>query len=556
MSNHPAPVDKYVNAKKERQKHVDAVLDSAASRKIVAAGPGTGKTHLFKMILQGKKKALTLTFVNALVEDLALELYGLSHVSTLHSFARAELKNVVGDVRIFPKLPALICEDALLLLGQEINFEPLFNNREDESEHLTFYLKRRAYYAHYGYTDIILSAVQHFESQPADVPTFEQVVVDEFQDFNRLEVSLIDLLAEKSPVLLAGDDDQALYVFKNASTDHIRQRHRGELGDYKSFNLPFCSRCTRVIVETANDIVKSAKQSGHLIGRIEKPYQYFDDEVKDEESNRNPKIVYKRTYERQIPWYIQKSIEDIAIQIQNKFSVLVISPSRNKCHLIADGLRGKGFENIEPVEQKDHEGATLLDGLKLLLSDRNCNLGCRIVSKYLFEPERFTSILKKTHLNAPKQFSKILKVEERKVIAELLKTIRAVTAGEEIDKDALNKILEQIGLNQHEMAIDSLKSQIKGDAPQQSAPGVRKIPIKVTTIPSSKGLAAEYVFITHFSDQFFIKNQDKVTISDQDICNLLVAITRARRRVYLISTDQAKDSTFLNWIDNARIEKC
>ena len=31
------------------------------------------------------------------------------------------------------------------------------------------------------------------------VPKYEQVVVDEFQDFNKLEVALIDLLSDKNP---------------------------------------------------------------------------------------------------------------------------------------------------------------------------------------------------------------------------------------------------------------------------------------------------------------------------------------------------------------------
>jgi superfamily II DNA or RNA helicase len=71
----PASEEKYIKASGERQKHLDAVLNSPSKKKVVVAGPGTGKTHLFKKILEGKKKTLTLTFVNALVEDLSLELW-------------------------------------------------------------------------------------------------------------------------------------------------------------------------------------------------------------------------------------------------------------------------------------------------------------------------------------------------------------------------------------------------------------------------------------------------------------------------------------------------
>jgi superfamily II DNA or RNA helicase len=62
--------DRYARAYAERQQHIDAILASPSTKKIVVAGPGTGKTFLFKKALEGKGNTLTLTFVNSLVEDL------------------------------------------------------------------------------------------------------------------------------------------------------------------------------------------------------------------------------------------------------------------------------------------------------------------------------------------------------------------------------------------------------------------------------------------------------------------------------------------------------
>jgi len=70
-------------------------LNSQSIKKVVVAGPDTGKTYLFKKILEGQKNTITLTFINSLVEDLSLELYGMSEVRTLHSFARSILSNIV-----------------------------------------------------------------------------------------------------------------------------------------------------------------------------------------------------------------------------------------------------------------------------------------------------------------------------------------------------------------------------------------------------------------------------------------------------------------------------
>ena len=55
---------------------------------------------------------------------------------------------------------------------------------------------------------------RYLEKNSKRVPKFDLVFVDEFQDFNKLEVSLINLLGKKNSILIAGDDDQALYFFK------------------------------------------------------------------------------------------------------------------------------------------------------------------------------------------------------------------------------------------------------------------------------------------------------------------------------------------------------
>ncbi len=218
-------IDKYARAKAERQKYIDAILQSKSAKKIVVAGPGTGKTFLFKEILKGKKNTLTLTFVNSLVEDLSLELCGISEVKTLHGFGRSVMAKAVGSARIFPKLPMIIKEDARTLLEKDIDFDGLFQKMADQADDIEFYKLRKTFYGHYGFNDVIYAAVKYLDQNPDRIQKFDQVVIDEFQDFNLLEVALIELLASKSPILIAGDDDQSLYNFKHASPSHIRERH-------------------------------------------------------------------------------------------------------------------------------------------------------------------------------------------------------------------------------------------------------------------------------------------------------------------------------------------
>ena len=472
--------NKYAVSKRERKECADAVIQSSAKRKIVVAGPGTGKTYLFKKILEGKKNTLTLTFVNALVEDLSLELCGLSDVKTLHSYAygvvREAGKSQNKRIKVFPKLSAVIKEDARILLNQDVDFEHLFHNRDDENEYLEFYKRRKDLYGHYGFSDIVFAPVKYFEEKKDEIPVYEQVVVDEFQDFNRLEVSLIDLLAEKSPVLLAGDDDQALYEsLKSASPKHIRQRH-DEGSAYATFCLPYCSRCSRVIVETANDIITGATNNGYLTSRINKSFKYFDDEEKDKVGDQNPEIIYSQLFATQIPWFIQQQIEKIAQEVKGKFRVLIISPTKTQCRMIVHALKEKGFEGAHFVDKKNTEEATLLDGLKHLLKHQSCNLGWRVVAQNVLENTQFEALLKESAKDDKKRFGDLIPADQKKSVRKMLTTLRAVRDGKPTnDENELDRLFKELCVDACGMAKDFLKDDIKSCKPTANRPVAQKL---------------------------------------------------------------------------------
>jgi superfamily I DNA/RNA helicase len=466
------------------------------------------------------------------------------------------LSNYNKDIKIFPNLSEVIKEDAIVLLNKEIDFEHIFHNMDENNKYIKFYKKRKDYYkGYYGYSDIIFAAVKYLEKYKNKIPTYEQIVVDEFQDFNKLEVALIDLLSEKNPILLAGDDDQALYDFKSASTKYIRDKHAIVNKDYASFRLPFCSRCTRVIVDAANDIIKIAIKNGFLEKRINKPYHYFEDKKKDRDSIKYPTIYYTQKFSRQIPWVIAREINNIAKEIRKNFSVLIISPTRRHTRYIVNALIDKGFKNIEFVERTSLKEPILTDGLKILLDDDKSNLGWRIVAKSLLEKNDFDSLIKETDNNQAKLILDILDKDCKADVIKMLKILKAIKKGAVIERETIDSFLKKISYDHYADVISFLKNQFYTDSQYFINPGIRKISIKCSTIQGSKGLASDYVFITHFDNQYFIKNKDKKKISNQDICNFLVALTRAKRKVFLISSNNQQEPTFLNWINKKRIEK-
>jgi DNA helicase-2/ATP-dependent DNA helicase PcrA len=224
----------------KRNEYTKKILSSSHSKKLVMAGPGTGKSHLFQLLAknyrdQDKEKILVLTFINELVNDLTIDMSGLAKVSTLHSFAASGLNT---NQQIYMNLLEVVKTDFNIETGQTKDFDKILHNLEDDGEALTYLRARRQYYSAFDPASIVHELVNLYKNDSSKIPTYDLILVDEYQDFNNLEAELIDLLATKSEILIAGDDDQSLYSFKHAVPDNIRSKHGSE--DYQKFELSFC----------------------------------------------------------------------------------------------------------------------------------------------------------------------------------------------------------------------------------------------------------------------------------------------------------------------------
>ncbi|CAA9328549.1 MAG: hypothetical protein AVDCRST_MAG93-6082, partial [uncultured Chloroflexia bacterium] len=71
---------------------------------------------------------------------------------------------------------------------------------------------------------------------------YDEVIVDECQDINRLEALLIwSIVGENTTLVLAGDDDQSLYEFKEANSLYLREpdRHFGRAFETCHLNINY-----------------------------------------------------------------------------------------------------------------------------------------------------------------------------------------------------------------------------------------------------------------------------------------------------------------------------
>lgn len=99
---------------------------------------------------------------------------------------------------------------------------------------------------------------------------FDDVIVDEFQDINRLDVELIDLIAAKSTLLITGDDDQAIYGFRGATADFLispeKQLHR----TFAPFELSINYRCPPRVLQVAGNVIRHNEHRIHKEPRADK----------------------------------------------------------------------------------------------------------------------------------------------------------------------------------------------------------------------------------------------------------------------------------------------
>ncbi len=102
---------------------------------------------------------------------------------------------------------------------------------------------------------------------------FDHIIVDEYQDLNRAEQQLLDLLSETGNLCIVGDEDQSIYSFKYAHPEGIanfQDSHANTLDK----SLDECRRCPHLIVEMANTLIgfNDSRSNRNLLTRNENPY--------------------------------------------------------------------------------------------------------------------------------------------------------------------------------------------------------------------------------------------------------------------------------------------
>jgi DNA helicase-2/ATP-dependent DNA helicase PcrA len=271
-----------------------AIAASTNPRIRVVAGPGTGKSFAMKRRVARLLEAdvdpnaiLPVTFTRVAAEDLHRELVGMGvpgcdalNGVTLHSLSlKLLMRNHVFGATGRTARPlnefevkALVCDlmqdhggkraVARLRQAYEAAWARLQHHQPgyvQSPEDAAFSAALRAWMIFHESMligEVIPQLYEYLRSNPAapERSEFRHILVDEFQDLNRAEQGVIELLSDSAAVCIVGDDDQSIYSFKHAHPEGIRD---WIVSNPKADDLQLaeCRRCPTTVVQMANSLI-------------------------------------------------------------------------------------------------------------------------------------------------------------------------------------------------------------------------------------------------------------------------------------------------------------
>lgn len=526
----------------ELEAAISAILQSTSKKKLIVAGPGTGKTTLFKRILgqqtENHNERLVLTFINNLKRDLERDLQDLANVHTLHSFCIGllhqypSLRNGLStEFSVCPRLASLIGDDWEYMKGSPSpKFVGEMRNLEPKN-HIAFYIERGNYYDAVDFDDSVYRTYIGFTAGVAQPRNYELVLIDEYQDFNLLEAGVVEILGENSPIIIAGDDDQALYSqLRNASSEFIRSLKNS--GEYEIFELPFCMRCPKVIIDAVNEVIAKASQINKLKGRIEKVFRYYPP-IKGNDSFKYPKITLVETSTQSnknnyMGKYIEQEIRSIP-QIEIEAAIKGGYPAA--LVIAADPYRKQIIEYLQDAglcvetNKKNKNSFDREDALSRLKKDECSNLGWRIILEV--DKPQFLSEVIQASSTCNQKLVELVPDEYKKSI---LSEVQSFNPAEE----------------------EAISGKDENTPIPQGLPEIR-----VTSFEGSKGMSGQHIYIAGLHNKELPRNPDE--IEDLEICKFIVGLTRTRKKCTLLYTrqlaDQVKEpSIFISWISRANLD--
>lgn len=400
---------------------------------------------------------------------------------------------------------------------------------------------------------------------------FQYVLVDEYQDTNKAQFTLVTMLASKNGnITVVGDNDQGIYSFRGADISNILNFERDFPGT-KIIKLEQNYRCTGNILKAANSVIKNnevkykkqlwtenetgnlpkvysakneydegtyiANEIEHL--RREEYYKYSDFAILYR-MNSQSRAIEEILRREQIPYkiigglkfYERKEIKDIISYLR-----LIQNPSDNLSlkRIINEPKRGIGKTSLDKIEQmSDENGIAMYEIIKnadqyglnrVFLNSRefiNCIEELRAKKDELKLSELIKETLKKTGYTKALENENSIEAENRIENLDEFLTV-AIEFEEESAENLLSDFLEGITLSSD---IDNMEETDES--------------VTLMTLHSAKGLEFPVVFLVGMEEGIFpgYKSISEPQELEEERRLCYVGITRAKENLYLTCSKQ------------------
>lgn len=570
------------------------------------AGPGTGKTLvLCRRILYIIQEAnvipsqvLALTFTRAAAHELRQRVAGelgldnreLPQISTLHSFSLRQLLQNAAIVATVPR-PLRIAddweeryiieEDLKRILGIDIrDVRAKFNQLSSDWQTLAadadawdiaypdpaFLGAWRKHRETYGYTlrsELVYQLKKALEQNPDFTleQSYKHILVDEYQDLNRCDLSVVKRLTAPGGQLFAtGDDDQSIYGFRFAHPLGIRMFSQ-DYDPSKVLELEYCKRCDKRILDLGLFVANLDPE------RIPKPLKpwpgadegevrvlWFDDQ--EEEANTIAGIcrylMHARDYEPQNVLVLVRSdrhgvFSETLCQALERHGVPVAcrvevpSPLDQRdgrellaiLHLCINPKDHLAWRTLLQVRQNSvgentiwsvyelalKEGLTFADALQRIQDSAECLPKLR--NRLCRELETLNSLIA--------QFD-IKSLEPDELPEKLFGVVDNIVPSEESRSEIvayLQEILETSEAGTLEGLLSAMSASL-GDKEQE----IDHDSVNILTMHKAKGLTADAVFLVGAEDEYIPGDQLGEKEGDERRL-LFVSLTRAKHTLFV-----------------------
>ena len=565
----------------------------------VVAGPGTGKSfglqrRVARLLEQGQtpRKILAVTFTRTAAQDLKKEIQSIGVegsdkviAKTLHSFCFGLLnrKDIIEKTGRFPR-PMLEFEQKPMLYDISSAFgklrdkqkrlqafeaawarlqseEPGFPldavDKQFEREILLWLINHKAML----FGEMIIETFHYLRNNPrcTERREFDHILVDEYQDLNKAEQAVIELLASNCNLAIIGDDDQSIYSFKHAHPEGIREFPKIHPG-CDAINFDQCRRCPKQVVTMASRLI--TQNTNRTLGDLQ---------VYEKNQNGEVRIAQWSSLADEIQGISNKVYSDIT---QGKISpedVLILAPVRKIGYRVRDALVQRGIN----AKSYFRESAIATDDLKYnfalltLMAKPNDMVALRYLLGYGIQNYRTKSYMRLLDYAAKHDMatSEVLeKCADGSIIItstssligqyiKIMEQIKDIRIAIKDDGDALIDILaEDIPENSDFRSI--LTEAVAEAAEEQESglePWLQKIHsyivervsfpentserdhVRIMSLHASKGLSARYVVVMSAIDELIprIDQESEVSLEKQ---------LEEQRRLFYVAITRCKSS--------------